>query len=424
MTNISNLYSLTNYITASTSGNVGIGITPQFSLTNYLSLEISTTGLIYAGNGQMALTNNGYYSGSWKYKTTNYATNYNTDSGNHTFFTAPSGTANGAITFTERMRITNTGNVLINQSSQNGSGALEVTTLSGQVTTAVFNSVTTSGPQIYLRDAGGAGYANIMSNSAIVFKNGSSFAETMRISTSGIVGIGTTGYSWTQFYALDIGTITSLANYTDYLALTSNVYYAPSGNWTYKVNGYGSQINLRRDDGAIQFATYGTGTAGATATGAERMRITASGFVLIGTTDSSGNANLIIGGNTTNCRVLPQADGGGYIGDSIHRWIAVYAQNGSINTSDRNQKKNITPTDLGLSFVNQLNPVSYSWKEGEETDKKHYGIIAQEVEEVAPDFGGIWNENGKYGFSYTELISPLIKAIQELSAKVTALENK
>lgn len=424
MTKISNLYSLTNYITADSSGDIGIGIAPQWNLSTFLALEISNTGLIYAGNGQMAIGNNAYYSTSWKYKSNNYATLHTTDSGAFQWSTAVSGTAGNTISWLDRVRILNGGNLLVNQTSANGGGALEVTTLSGQNTTVVFNSTTTYGPQVYLRDAGGAGFANIMSNSAIVFKNGSSFGETMRISTSGNVGIGTTGYSWTQFYALDIGTITSLANYTDYLALTSNVYYAPSGNWTYKVNGYGSQINLRRDDGAIQFATYGTGSAGATATGAERVRITASGYVLIGTTDASGAANLIIGGNTGSCRVLPQADSGGYIGDSGHRWIAIYAVNGSINTSDRNQKKNIVPTDLGLSFVNQLNPVSYSWKEGEETEKKHYGIIAQEVEAIAPDFGGIWNEEGKYGFSYTELISPLIKSIQELSAKVTALENK
>lgn len=418
MTKISNLYSLTNYITANTSGNIVIsapssGYALDVTGTGRFTGALTGTSATFSGDvtinngsadgGQLVLMSSGY--SNWNID--NYSGRFRAYYGSTEYFT-----------------ITAAGNVLINQSTQNASGALEVTTLSGQVTTAVFNSVTTSGPQIYLRDAGGAGYANIMSNSAIVFKNGSSFAETMRISTSGIVGIGTTGYAWTQFSALDIGTITSLANYTDYLTLSSNVYYASSGNWTFKVTGYASQINLRKDDGAIQFITYGTGSAGATATGVERMRITASGFVLIGTTDTSPGANLIIGGNTNTCRVLPVADGGGYIGDSIHRWIAIYAQNGSINTSDRNQKKNITPTDLGLSFVNQLNPVSYSWKEGEETEKKHYGIIAQEVEAIAPDFGGIYNENGKYGFSYTELISPLIKSIQELSAKVTALENK
>jgi hypothetical protein len=418
MTKISNLYSLTNYITADSSGSVGIGIAPQFSLTNMLSLEISNTGLIYGGNGQMAIGNNAYYSTSWKYKTTNYATLHTTDSGVFQWSTAVSGTANNTISWVDRMRMTNGGNLLVNQTSPNGGGALEVTTLSGQNTTAVFNSTTTYGPQVYLRDAGGAGFANIMSNSAIVFKNGSSFGETARITTGGYLGIGISSPS----YPLQVTTAGGAG------ITSADGSYAPSLWLHYNVSNTGNPQNrfrLLADQNAVYFD-------GADAfplvfrnnSYAERMRITAAGYLLIGTTDASGSANLIIGGSTSTCRVLPQTDGGGYIGDSAHRWIAIYAQNGSINTSDRNQKKNITPTDLGLSFVNQLNPVSYSWKEGEETEKKHYGIIAQEVEEVAPDFGGIWNENGKYGFSYTELISPLIKSIQELSAKVTALENK
>ena len=39
--------------------------------------------------------------------------------------------------------------------------------------------------------------------------------------------------------------------------------------------------------------------------------------------------------------------------------------NGTINTSDKNLKKNIVPTELGLDFINQLNPVTYEWKNKE-----------------------------------------------------------
>ena len=63
-------------------------------------------------------------------------------------------------------------------------------------------------------------------------------------------------------------------------------------------------------------------------------------------------------------------------------------------------------------------------------DKKNYGIIAQEVIEVlnkhnAKDFSGIKDDNKeKLGADYVQFIAPLIKAVQELSAKVEALENK
>ena len=65
--------------------------------------------------------------------------------------------------------------------------------------------------------------------------------------------------------------------------------------------------------------------------------------------------------------------------------------------------------------------------------RKHFGLLAQEVEQVLKDssltnndFAGlIYDQDAdRYGLRYHELISPLIKAVQELSAKVTALENK
>ena len=65
--------------------------------------------------------------------------------------------------------------------------------------------------------------------------------------------------------------------------------------------------------------------------------------------------------------------------------------------------------------------------------RTHFGLIAQEVEQVLKDssltnndFAGlIYDEDSdRYGMRYNELIAPLIKAVQELSKKVTDLENK
>ena len=71
--------------------------------------------------------------------------------------------------------------------------------------------------------------------------------------------------------------------------------------------------------------------------------------------------------------------------------------------------------------------------------RKHYGFIAQEVAAVLPDASdnAIWvndqenvatideEENivSTQGLRYTHLIAPLVKAVQELSAKVDALEG-
>jgi hypothetical protein len=60
-------------------------------------------------------------------------------------------------------------------------------------------------------------------------------------------------------------------------------------------------------------------------------------------------------------------------------------------------------------------------------------LIAQEVkqliESTGVDFGGFQNANHNGGddvmaIGYDELIAPLIKAVQQLSAKVAALESK
>ena len=54
--------------------------------------------------------------------------------------------------------------------------------------------------------------------------------------------------------------------------------------------------------------------------------------------------------------------------------------------------------------------------------KEHYGLSAQEVEAILPE---IVNEdvNGIKGMSYTALVPLLVKAIQELSARVKTLEG-
>jgi len=127
-----------------------------------------------------------------------------------------------------------------------------------------------------------------------------------------------------------------------------------------------------------------------------------------------------------NC--YPTSDNNNALGGSGNRWNTVYAANGTINTSDKNEKNTIVESDLGLDFINQLKPISYKWNKDD--GKTYYGLIAQDLEKTLTsvgktiaDFGGIFKKpNSPMGLSYTELIAPLIKAVQELSAKVAALE--
>ncbi len=128
--------------------------------------------------------------------------------------------------------------------------------------------------------------------------------------------------------------------------------------------------------------------------------------------------------------------------------------------SDSRIKRNIQSGSLGLDFINKLNPVRFQRvnpsEYPEEIIEKRYtertkwdpetsssiiipadpspptdnswvdGLIAQEVSASLNGIpSDIWNENeidGKQGIKYSILTIPLIKAVQELSAKVTALE--
>ena len=158
-----------------------------------------------------------------------------------------------------------------------------------------------------------------------------------------------------------------------------------------------------------------------------------------GTGVGEGEIVFKTGSNSTRWRMLsggdfiPASNNSFTVGSSSNR-VAVFYSNAALNTSDKTLKNTITTSDLGLDFINKLKPVSYKWnqKEGEISDTKtHYGLIAQDVEEVITssgktlnDFGGVDKpDEGQMSLAYSELISPLIKAVQELSSKVAALET-
>ena len=114
-------------------------------------------------------------------------------------------------------------------------------------------------------------------------------------------------------------------------------------------------------------------------------------------------------------------------------------------TSDERLKTNIQDDNLGLSFINRLNPVTYNWKASNQideslpyykeenerdTDTVMHGLVAQQVktaldaENVDTFAGWIEGVDGVQGISREMFVSPLINAVQELSAKVDALETE
>ena len=132
----------------------------------------------------------------------------------------------------------------------------------------------------------------------------------------------------------------------------------------------------------------------------------------------------------------------------------IYCADTSISSSDQRDKTDITDFTHGLDWINKLKPVTYRWdkrawyheydddgaitKEGtpdgsKKTNRLHLGFKAQDVLEVEKSFGyagkkddmltvNLNEDDTAYGMKYERLVPILVNAIQELSAKVAALE--
>ena len=102
------------------------------------------------------------------------------------------------------------------------------------------------------------------------------------------------------------------------------------------------------------------------------------------------------------------------------------------SVSDVRDKTNIQPLIPGLNFINRLNPVSFDWnmRDGGKVGVADTGFIAQDLQScqsLTQEFipGLVYAENpNKLEASYGKLIPVLVKAIQELTARVAELEGK
>ena len=253
----------------------------------------------------------------------------------------------------------------------------------------------------------------------------------MRITTAGNVGIGTTAPS----HKLHV-TDSSLTSTT----VGANVVTR------FQSNGTAADCSISFSNGVDAITKFGQNAGNfvwLSDNTTERMRLTSTGYLLIGYTTSNGAYPLQVNGQ-------------------------IFATSSTIATSDQRYKENVTPLTGALSLVNALNPVQFDWKQHPvhnfNTEQPTVGFLAQEVAEVLKDQPYLnsvvkksectWEtETGEfvdvtkqvevdgelvdevtqeavkethteefYGIAESNLIAILTKAVQELSAEVQTLK--
>jgi hypothetical protein len=172
------------------------------------------------------------------------------------------------------------------------------------------------------------------------------------------------------------------------------------------------------------------------------MRIDSAGNMLMGASYPTGILSIgpvdgktgIFGSASTAGQPGIQ---GAHTANSATGYVAYFANSGSAtglyisntaawqSTSDLRLKTDIQDLDT-TSRLLSLKPRDYLWKSQATSDnslKRNFGFIAQEVQEVFPELVGE-SPDGMLSVEYTGLIAPLVKAIQEQQAIITDLQAK
>lgn len=96
---------------------------------------------------------------------------------------------------------------------------------------------------------------------------------------------------------------------------------------------------------------------------------------------------------------------------------------GSIyNTSDKRLKENIeTINNDSINELFTINPISFYYK-NDSTNKKHYGVLAQDIEKVFPELVDKNNISGYKSVNYQELIPIMLSKMKKMQDEINELK--
>lgn len=281
---------------------------------------------------------------------------------------------------------------------------------------AAFFGINATGPYIYTA-----------SSLPITFSPGNT--EKMRITSGGLLAIGTSGSDWsTTLKALQVNTaVFSGQPGAEAMRLGSNFYF--NSTMKYQINGSASMYG--QDGGSHYWSTSPSGTAGADITFTERMRITSGGEFCVGTTTAigAGLANIKGPANVYNLLVI-QNSWAANAGNFLYFMNSAGTQAGAIthNTastivyytgpSDQRLKSNIKNVEESvLPLFKDAKLKTYNHIADKDESIVYKGFLAQDMIDNFPEAYGT-DKEGFYTFNPSGYIPYLVKAIQELNLKI------
>jgi hypothetical protein len=359
------------------SGNLGLGVTPSAWGTVYRkAIQVGTSasfaGVASGSSDYMSMLGNAYLDSgaTYRYIYSLTAVRYEAIGGEHRWFNAPSGTAGNTISFTQAMTLDASGNLMLGGTSN------KVTGLSGGGTG--FTVQAASAPTIGVWDTSDASYylqlGQVEANSYLwniangFLSFGTNNTERARIDSSGNLLVGTTS------------TINSAA-FTVQKAVSSN--------------------NISVIDNSSATSPFG-------------LQVRYSNAVPNGTANEFFSAYDFPG---PALRFSARSNGG----------IANYSAN-DVNLSDRREKTNFAPAKSYLDVICAIPVQTFNYIDQnlEEDDGLNLGVVAQDVQAIAPElvmesnWGTKEEPKMRLSIYQTDLQYALMKALQELKAEFDA----
>jgi hypothetical protein len=336
------------------SGNLGLGVTPSAWTTSFgiKALQVGPMGALVGSLANTNLAHNNYFDGTnVRYINSSPASYYlQADTGAHSWYIAPSGTAGNAISFTQAMTLDASGNLGVGTSSPASYGRIVAVSPDNASTTQLVTAISANLGQSVSMTFGGL---RASSGAALGFAVNGSTTNAASIDTSGNLLVGTTSSG----FAVDVGTK-----------------ILPDGRMGVVVNDATTNTN-----------TYHFNNLNATNNG-YRFYVNVNG----GINNYSGN---------------------------------------NVNLSDERTKKNIEVAGGYLQKICAIPVKLFNYKDEAEGEQRTLGVIAQDVEAVAPEFV---NNDGWEGTSpednvplktiySTDMMFGMMKAIQEQQALIQTL---